>query len=160
MWYQCFWKTMLLRKGISKLWWVYISKRRRKILVCVNKREFTIFILVGWIALSVFWKNKWICSMPATQRGRVTHICASKQDHPSLVQIVGQYWHIVKWFLRGNIQWNFNPKSSIFVQKHFKISSTKWLSFCFCPSVLDTHPLFLCVYISMSVEYACVCLQP
>ena len=27
--------------------------------------------------------------MPATRRGRVTHICATKLDHPSLAQIIG-----------------------------------------------------------------------
>ena len=139
---------MLLRKDISRFWWVYISKRRRKILVCFNKCVFTIFILVNWISLSVVWKKEWICNMSGSHRGRVTHICASKLDHPSLAQIIGLSpvrRQAIIWtnadilFLRDNIHWNFNRKSSVFVQTAFKMSPTKLLSFCLGLSVFDTH---------------------
>ena len=143
---------MLLRKDISSFWWVYISKRRRKILVCFNKCEFTIFILVRWISLSVVWKKKeWICNMPATHRGRVTHICATKLDHPSLAQIIGLSpvrRQAIIW-TNADILWNgFFGTISIEIliesrafsfKKHFKMSLTKWLSFCYGISVLDTH---------------------
>ena len=142
---------MLLRKDISKFWWVYISKRLRKILVCFNKCEFRIFILVRWISPSVVWKKKWICNMPPTHRGRVTHICANKLDNPSLAQIIGlspARRQAIIW-TNADILWNrFYGTISIGIliesrafsfKKHFKMSSTKWLSFCLGISVLDTH---------------------
>ena len=142
---------MLLRKDISKFWWVYISKRRRKILVCFNKCEFTIFILVRWIPLSVVGKKKLFCNMPATHRGIVMHICASKLDHPSLAEIIGLSpvrRQAIIW-TNADILWNgFYGTISIEIliesrafsfKKHFKMLSTKLLSFCLGISLLDTH---------------------
>ena len=142
---QCFYEK------ISKFWWVYLSKWRRTILVWYNKCQFTIFILVRWISLSVVWKNKWICNMPATHRGRVTHICATKLDHPSLAQIIDLspvrrqaiIWtnaDILRNGFYGTISIEILIESRAFsVKKHFKMSPTKWLSFCLGISVLDTH---------------------
>ena len=103
--------------------------------------KFTIFILVRWISLSVVWKKKWICNMPATHRGRVTHICATKLDHPSLAQIIGLSpvrRQAIIWTNAG-ILWNgiygtisieiLIESRAFSFKKHFKMSPTKLLPF-------------------------------
>ena len=87
-----------------------------------------------------FEKIKWICNMPATHRGRVTHIWATKLDHPSLAQIIGLSpvrRKAIIW-TNADILWNrFYGTISIEIliesrafsfKKHFKMSPAKWLS--------------------------------
>ena len=48
-----------------------------------------------------------------------------------------QYWDIVNWTPRNELQWNFNRNSYIFVQENaFKMSSGEWRPFCFGLNVL------------------------
>ena len=55
---------------------------------------------------------------------------------------LNQFWNVVNWTPRNNLQWNFNRSSYIFIQEmNLKMVSGNWQPFCLGPNVLTAYGL-------------------
>ena len=77
-----------------------------------------------WKMSSVKWQPFCQWGDELTHWGRVTHICVSKlttigsDNGLAPNHYLNQWWNIVNWTLRNNLQWNFNWNSNIFIRKN------------------------------------------